>query len=239
MTNIESALHKYLRNTRILSGFETIDDITSGWERGTLIMIAAPERMGKTPFAISMLINGLTRFNYGYTWYSTNLSVSQLMHMLVSNQTGMSIDMNILQPVEVSALNDLFRQYRMMNMNFEDEPDLNCKKINKQLEEMRNIKLPDCVIVDSLNYLNFSGSMSEKEEIRNINSNLVELKAIARKYDIPVIVLYEFDFDENIGAEFVMENLTLNFKHMLVDTLCFIYRYEIVWTVRLVKRLNE
>lgn len=226
MTTIENALHKYLRNPRVMSGFEKIDDLTSGWERGTLIMIAAPKRMGKTPFAISMMLNGLTRFNYGYLWYSTNLSVSQLMRMVVSNHTGMSIDMNILQPVEVAALNDLFRQYRMMNMHFEDEPGLSCKRIDKQLESLKSQQLPDCIVVDNLNSLNFRGFMSETDEIRNTNANLVELKSIARKYDIPVVVLYECEFPENMGADFSKEEVNLNFKHTLVDTLCFIYRPE-------------
>lgn len=50
-------------NDSITSGFNELDNITGGWLKGDLIMIAAPKRMGKTAFAISMLRNNLLMSN--------------------------------------------------------------------------------------------------------------------------------------------------------------------------------
>ena len=55
----------------ISSGFPELDNIIGGWQRGNLIMIAAPSRMGKTAFALSMLRHYLLLENKSGIWFSS------------------------------------------------------------------------------------------------------------------------------------------------------------------------
>lgn len=86
--------------------------------------------------------------------------------------------------------------------------------------------MPECVIIDNLNYLEYNAlDKIANEELTN--KKLLELKGIARKFNIVIIVLFDCVFpaiDEK--DEFSADSVKLNFETSLIDTLCFIFRPE-------------
>ena len=86
--------------------------------------------------------------------------------------------------------------------------------------------LPECIIIDNLNYLEYN----DLDKIANeelTNKKLFELKGIARKFNIAIIVLFDCEFSAIDGKnEFSADSVKLNFETSLIDTLCFIYRPE-------------
>ena len=69
------------------SGLLDLDEITSGFQDGDLIIVAGRPGMGKTSLALSMLRNAALDYNVGVGMFSLEMSNSQLaMRLLCSEQ---------------------------------------------------------------------------------------------------------------------------------------------------------
>jgi replicative DNA helicase len=226
MKDFKSIITQLMQDSVIKSGFNDIDQITYGWQNGNLIMIAAPARMGKTPFALSMLLNAVDKFDYSFMWFSTYLSVNQLGSMLICNQEGITSEQLSSKKTNDKLMTESISKNKFISLYFDDQPNLNSEKINRTIESFIENNVPDCIIVDDLNYLCLNSSNTVTDVYDSTNIKLLGLKSLARKFNIPVIVLYECDFPENMGSEFEIEQIKLDFKSSLVDTLCFLFRPE-------------
>lgn len=226
MKDLKSVIGQIMNNSTVKSGFDNIDKITSGWQNGNLIMIAAPSRMGKTPFALSMLLNAVEKYEYCFMWFSTHLSLNQLGNMLICNQEGITIDQLFSEKTNMNYMDKLMNKNKFISLYFDDQPYLNSAKIDSTIESFVEVNMPDCIIIDNMNYLDLNCSNSVTNNYDSINIKLLDLKSLARKYNIPVIVLYEYNFPEDMGSDFKKEQIKLDFKSSLVDTLCYLYRPE-------------
>jgi len=220
---------KFFENDFLLNsiptGFPELDKITRGWLRGNLIMIAAPPRMGKTAFALSMLKNNLVLGNSSGIWFSTFLSKNQFTHMFICNYLEIDIKEITFGKVEQKIINEINELFKCNDFYFNDNPNLSIKKVNQILASFKNNTLPDFIIIDSLNYYEFNTSgQNIAENLTNLK--LLELKAIARRFNIPVVVFYDCKFPNITTSEFCTEFVKLKFNRYLIDTLCYIYRPE-------------
>ena len=225
--DIERFSFGLFENESITSGFNKLEDITGGWQRGDLIMIAAPVRMGKTAFAISMLRNNLLMSNKSIIWLSTFLSANQFRRMFFCNHTGANNEDVIIGQVNGILINEVHEIFLNNNFYFYDKPNLTNKLINQILDSLSIDALPDYIIIDNLNYLEFITSEPYYIKEKQTNIKLLELKALAREFNIPIIVLFDCEFpDFKAKDEFCVDSVRLGFDITLVDTLCFIHRPE-------------
>ena len=217
-----------LENDSITTGFNDLDNISGGWQRGDLIMIAAPARMGKTVFTLSMLRNNMVLNKNSFIWFSTFLSSNQFRRMFFCNHTDKVIEdiINGKVKLEKTLVNEVNELFKNNDFYFYDKPNLTIKLINQILETFNSDTLPECLIIDNLNYLDFN----KTEQFSNqklTNKELIELKGLARKFNISIIVLFECVFPKLDGTdEFCVDSVRLGFDISLVDNLCYIYRPE-------------
>jgi replicative DNA helicase len=207
------------------SGFPELDIIAGGWLRGDLILIAAPPRMGKTAFTLSMLHNNLFLENTSSIWFSTYLSKNQFTRMFISNYAEIQIENIIIEKIDQKFLTEINQLFKNHDFYFYDNPNLNVKKINQILGSFNTDNLPDFILIDNLNYFE-QNSSEQKTEVNHTNMKLIELKAIARRFNIPVLVLYDCNFQVSKNSEFCTQFVKLKFNRYLIDTLCYIYRPE-------------
>ena len=207
------------------SGFTELDKITGGWLRGNLIMIAAPFRMGKTAFALSIMHNNLLLENSSVIWFSTFLSKNQFTRMFVSHYAEIKIEEINLGKIDQKLISEINEVFITHDFYFYDNPNLNVKKINQILAAFNIDNLPDYIIIDNLNCFEYKTTEKNKEN-EQTNKKLIELKAIARRFNIPIIVLYDCNFPDYSKIEFCTQFVKLKFNRYLVDILCYIYRPE-------------
>ena len=67
------------------SGFHKLDNVTSGWQNSTLVIIAARPAMGKTAFVLSMAKNIAVDMNTPCAVFSLEMSNVELVNRLISN----------------------------------------------------------------------------------------------------------------------------------------------------------
>lgn len=168
------------------TGFEALDKLTSGWQKGELIVIAAPERMGKTALALSMLSNTMYGDGMGKFWFSTNLSALHLTKMMLCYNLNVSMKHLQSGKVNMETLDEMYEKYKLSSVHFDDSPYLTIDDIDSILSEHFDNYPIESVVIDNVNQLNYLESKSS-----DLSDKFYQLKTLARKYEIPIIVLME------------------------------------------------
>ena len=69
------------------TGFVELDAITGGFQKGTLIILAARPAMGKTALALTMARNMAVDFHKPVAVFSLEMTASELMSRLISSES--------------------------------------------------------------------------------------------------------------------------------------------------------
>ncbi len=112
----------------ISSGYQDLDNIIGGWQRGDLNLIAAPPRMGKTAFALSMLQNNLLLGSMSGIWFSSFLSKNQFTNMFISHYAEIQIEEITQGKIDHKLFTDINEIFKTHDFYFYENPNLNTKK---------------------------------------------------------------------------------------------------------------
>lgn len=190
-------LQKSTQNlTGISSGISNLDALTSGFQRGDLIILAARPSMGKTALALNFALNaadGLTNPNEAVLIFSLEMPKDQLITRMISCQGN--FDAHKLRSKFKFNHNDWRRisstaeQLKQKTIIIDDSPGLRILELQTKIRKLvreYDIKL---VIIDYLQLLTSSassGNESRQQEVSNISRSL---KICARELNVPIICL--------------------------------------------------
>ncbi|HRS19313.1 MAG TPA: replicative DNA helicase, partial [Bacteroidales bacterium] len=86
LENIKYAQENQKQYSGKPSGFTALDALTSGWQKGNMIVIAARPAMGKTAFVLSMLRNMAIDFGLPVAMFSLEMSNEQLVNRMIVSE---------------------------------------------------------------------------------------------------------------------------------------------------------
>ena len=174
------------------SGFDKLDQLTSGWQPSDLIIVAARPGMGKTALTLSMARNIAVGQNIPVAFFSCEMSSVQLITRLISSETGLSSEKlrtGNLETHEWEQLNVKVKGLEKAPLFIDDTPSLSIFDLRakaRRLASQHGIKL---IVIDYLQLMTAGGSQkggNREQEISTISRNL---KALAKELNIPVIAL--------------------------------------------------
>ncbi|WGI36803.1 replicative DNA helicase [Mesomycoplasma lagogenitalium] len=177
----------------VSTGFRELDKITSGLQKGDLIILAARPAMGKTAFALNLTKNIVENNNHIAVFFSLEMPTTQLVTRILSAETGIRAD-HLKNPhmltnhdwVNISTtLNEKIGHY---NLFIDDSAGMKLHemiwKTKKLLQKMKKI---DLIVVDYLQLIDVgSGGQNRQVEVSKISRTL---KQLAREINCPVIAL--------------------------------------------------
>ncbi len=211
----------------LMTGFENLDLITGGFNKGELICIAGRPAMGKTGFALSMIKNICIEKGKSCLYFSLEHSGLQLLKKLISFCSVEKVE-------ELSSMRDLPHVERAIldigkaPLYINDMPALSVEEIRELYNRGRSNGTIDLIIIDYFQLIsdgNLRGDNSK--DIRN--KKLSELKRFASEAQCPVIVLSQLsrDVEKRKDHRPLLKDLrvTGNFERF-VDKILFIYRDE-------------
>ena len=67
-----------------MSGYAKLDDYTSGFKPGELVVLAARPSMGKTAFALNLLLNAALKHGKSVAFFSLEMGGEQIVDRLLS-----------------------------------------------------------------------------------------------------------------------------------------------------------
>ncbi len=179
----------------ISSGFTKLDDITNGWQRSDLIIIAARPAMGKTAFVLSMAKNIAIDNRVPVAMFSLEMSNVQLVNRLIVNVCeipGEKIRSGKLAPYEWQQLDVKLNEMYGAPLYIDDTPSLSVFELRtkaRRLVKEHNVQL---ILIDYLQLMNASGMSysSRQEEVSTISRSL---KGLAKELNIPIIALSQLN----------------------------------------------
>lgn len=170
------------------TGLTEIDELTGGWQKGHLIIIAARPAMGKTSLAITQALNGAIDFGHNILFFSLEMSGVELMKRQISLRTDILLsDLSNDKEIDFKHLHEgvtpiIERGFKLVD---------NCYSlyaIKAQCRKENSIKKLDAIYIDYMQLIkhNVAKGRSKEQEVSEISR---DLKMLAKELECPVICL--------------------------------------------------
>lgn len=174
--------------TGVPSGLRRVDEITSGWQKSDLIILAARPSMGKTTLAIQFAINAVIYNNIPTAFFSLEMSSSQVMDKAASSLSEQDLELiqrKGLTGDSFSFVDNAYKQLMDAPIHIDDTPALTIKKLRSKALKLKNTANIQLIIVDYLQLM-VGDKGSREQEVSSISRGL---KRIAKELDVPIIAL--------------------------------------------------
>ncbi len=176
----------------IATGFPSLDEYTSGWQNGDLIIVAARPGMGKTAFVLSMARNMAVDFNVPVAIFNLEMTSDQLIKRLFSIETEIPAEKfrsGRLTDIEWNVLNSKMNNIAEAPIFINDTSMLSVFDLRSQARKLKRVENIGVLIIDYLQLMTAQTNNkvgNREQEISTISRNL---KALAKELNIPVIAL--------------------------------------------------
>lgn len=232
MTSIEKLYESDDPLTGVSTGFERLDEMTSGLQKGDLVIVAGRPSMGKTTFAMNLAENALIKEELPVLVFSMEMPAESIVMRMISS-LGM-VDQNEVRtgklgndswPKLTSAMNMLNESKLLID----DTPALSPTELRSRARRVArdfNGQL-GLILVDYLQLMQVPGQNNRVEEISEISRSL---KALAKEMSVPVVALSQLNrgLEQRPNKRPVMSDLRESGAiEQDADVIMFIYRDEV------------
>ena len=177
--------------TGVPSGFKCIDEVTGGWQKSDLILIAARPSMGKTSAMVCLSINASKQHNKAGLIFSLEMSALQLgiRYFCVDGDESTSALTRNGLPLE--RMMEIEKQGLVhKDIWVDDTSDITIQQIRSKARKFKREKNIEYIIVD---YIQIIGSSRERGFAYNREQEVASfsrgLKSLAKELNIPIIAL--------------------------------------------------
>ncbi|MBR3227736.1 MAG: replicative DNA helicase [Erysipelotrichaceae bacterium] len=176
--------------TGVRSRFTKLDEMTAGFQRGDLILLAARPSMGKSAMALNIAINSAMVTQGACAIFSLEMPAEQLAMRMFSAKAkvdGQKLRKGQLNDSDWSKINEAAQELKHQKFFIDDTPGLKVSDMYAKCRKLKNDHGLYLVIVDYIQLIQATGkSESRQQEVSDISR---KLKAMARELDVPVIAL--------------------------------------------------
>ncbi len=175
------------------TGFEEIDEMTSGLQKGEMIILAARPSMGKTALALN-LMEGVALGGQGVAMFSLEMGRQQLVQRLLCAKAGVDgqrLRRGTLLAEDTRRLVAACDALSDSRIYIDDTPGLTLLQLRSKGRRMREKFGIGCIFIDYLQLMN-SGARSESRQVE-VSDISRGIKAMARELNIPVVCLSQLN----------------------------------------------
>jgi replicative DNA helicase len=178
----------------IPSGFTDLDELTTGFYGGDLVIVAARPGMGKTSLVLNMAVN-VARLNKGsVAVFSLEMSGKQLVRRMVSTIAGVpmqALKRSDLHPKDYRRLADACEQLYSLPVVVDDSSDVSALEMRGKCRRLKAEQGLSLVVVDYLQLMR--GGRRTENRTQEISDIARSLKSLAKELDVPVIALSQLN----------------------------------------------
>lgn len=180
------------RVTGIKTGYDDLDRLTNGFQRGDLIILAARPAMGKTAFALNLALNA-SFYNPGaIAVFSLEMPAEALMKRILSAKSAVESSKlrsgNIVDD-EFNKLNEAANELMACKLFIDDSSSIKISEIFSKCRKLKSEHGLDLVVIDYLQLISGSGRGGGDNRQQEISEISRSLKGLAREMECPVISL--------------------------------------------------
>lgn len=175
--------------TGIPTDFTALDQMTSGFQKSDLIVLAARPAMGKTALALNMAL-AAAKSGHKVGIFSLEMSAEQLTLRLLSIESEIphyNIKNAIISSEEWITLTETAGNLAQLEVSIDDSPMVNIMELRAKARKLKAAGKLDILIIDYLQLL-YSAKKHENrhQEVSEISRSL---KSLAKELEITVLAL--------------------------------------------------
>ena len=174
--------------TGIASGYHALDELTSGFQRGEMIILAARPSMGKTSILLNIAEHMAIVENKPVAVYSLEMSKEQIAQRLLASHSRFDLRQmrrGMISPEDWTKLQLAAGDLEQCQMFIDDSPLLTILQLRAKARRLKAAFDIQCLFVDYLQLMTYSGRAdSRQEQITEISRGI---KALARELDVPIV----------------------------------------------------
>ncbi len=218
--------------TGIATGFEKMDEMTAGMQRGDLIIVAGRPSMGKTSFAMNIAENAAIGQKIPTAIFSMEMSAEQLTFRMIGsvgrvNQSRLR-NGSQLNDDDWSRIQHALAVMSEAPIYIDDTGALTPTEVRARARRLKREHGLGLVVLDYLQLMQVTGTTENRAtEISEISRSL---KALAKELDVPVIALSQLNrsVEQRPDKRPVMSDLRESGAiEQDADLIVFIFREEV------------
>jgi replicative DNA helicase len=176
--------------TGVPSGFRDLDDLTSGFQKSDLVIVAARPSMGKTAFCLNVAAHAAIVEDIGVAFFSLEMSKESLVQRLLSAEAlvdSQKVRRGGLRDDDFSRLASAAGRLHSSPLWIDDTPALTLLEMRSKARRLKAANEVGLIIVD---YLQLMRSPEKAENrVQEISEISRSLKSLSRELETPVIAL--------------------------------------------------
>lgn len=189
---IEELVRKHGRIEGVPTGYRGLDEMTTGFHPGELILIAARPSMGKTSFGMNIIGNASIRAHKCAAVFSLEMPAEQLaMRMLCCEACVdmQSVRRGMLTPEDWEKLTDAMVPIARSQIYIDATSGISVPEVRSKARRLQMEHGLDLILIDYLSLMTATGrNNSRQEEVSSISR---ALKGLAQELKVPIIVLQQ------------------------------------------------
>ncbi len=191
-------LYKQSREvTGVGTGFIEFDRMTSGLQKGELIIIAARPSMGKTALAINIAQNAALDHGAKVAVFSLEMSKASLLRRMLASQAGVDqqrLQKGFLGKEDHDKLQNALGQLIESHIFIDDSAGISLAEMRAKARRLKqNAGGLDLVVVDYLQLMTATlpsgGRKGYENRTQEVSAISRGLKAMAKELDVPLVAL--------------------------------------------------
>jgi replicative DNA helicase len=217
--------------TGVPTGFERLDKMTSGLQRGDLIIIAGRPSMGKSSFAVNIAEYAAIRHEVRTLIFSMEMSAESIAMRLISSIGRVNhsqLRAGTFADEDWNRINHAVSQMTRAPIFIDETPALTPGELRTRARRLKREHGLGLIVVDYLQLMQVPGTKENRAtEISEISRSM---KALAKELNVPIIALSQLNrsVEQRQEKRPVMSDLRESGAiEQDADLIAFIYREEV------------
>jgi replicative DNA helicase len=178
------------------TGLSALDEMTGGWQKSDLVIIAARPSVGKTALAIGAARWAAQFYGKRVAIYSLEMSAQSIGTRLLASMSG--VGTTDIMRGRISGANWVrlaagVGKMKRANILVDDTPTISPAELRSRARQIKQSGGLDLVIVDYLQLMVSDRQTRDANRVVEVSDISRSLKALARELDIPVIALSQLN----------------------------------------------
>ena len=193
MKEIEKLYEKKEMITGVPSGFRDLDQLTSGFQRSDMIIIAARPSMGKTALCLNVAMNAAIKHKLPVAIFSLEMSRQQIALRMICSEARVNsrkLRSGYLAQEELNRIIAAVGRLHEAPIYVDDSSALNALELRARARRLKKDRKIGMLVVDYLQLLRGASSRySSDNRVQEVSEISRSLKALAKDLDIPVLAV--------------------------------------------------
>lgn len=217
--------------TGVPSGFVELDEMTSGFQKSDLVIVAARPAMGKTSFVLNIALNAALEAGKSVGVFSLEMSKEQLFLRMLTSEARVDAHRfrgGFLGEQDYERLNGAFARLHDAKVFVDDTASAGILEMRAKSRRLKLEHGLDMLIIDYLQLMQGRGRFDNRQqELASISRSL---KILAKELEIPILALSQLSRATETRADHRPQLSDLRESGALeqdADVVMFIYREEV------------